>query len=193
VLRDAVRSIPLRAVYSSPLARAVETAVLIAEAHGLPVVTHAGLREIGVGEWEGLLMDEIEARYAEVLRNWWDRPHLTRIPGGETLDELRDRGILAMGEIRRHVPDGAVAVVAHGGVNKTIILTALGAPLASYWRIRQANACINVLDYDGERVRVLILNATAHLGALPPQETPPRGSARAGVSRPVKPSSPETW
>lgn len=171
----------------------METAALIAEAHGLPVVTHDGLREIGVGEWEGLLMDDIEVRYAEVLRNWWDRPHLTRIPGGETLDEMRDRGMRAMEEIRLRVPDGAAAVVAHGGVNKTIIFTALGAPLASYWRIRQANACINVLDYDGERARMLILNATAHLGALPPQEALPRGAAEARVSGSVKPPSPETW
>ena len=185
-------------MYSSPLARATETAALIAGDHGLPVLTHDGLREIGVGEWEGLLMDEIEVRYAEVLRNWWDRPHLTRIPGGETLDELRDRGVRAMEEIRRRVPDGAAAVVGHGGVNKTIIFTALGAPLASYWRIRQANACINVLEYDGERARVLILNATAHLSQRPGAMLPgrldsgqPQETGR--VSHSAKPSSPETW
>jgi broad specificity phosphatase PhoE len=167
--------------------------VVVAEAHGLPVIMHDGLREIGVGEWEGLLMDEIEQRYAQVLRDWWDRPHLTRIPGGETLDELRDRGMRAIAEIRSRVPDGEVAVVAHGGVNKTIILTALGAPLASYWRIRQANTCVNVLEYDGDRARVLILNATAHLGALPAQEATSHGAAGARVTRPAKPSSPETW
>jgi broad specificity phosphatase PhoE len=180
-------------VYSSPLARAKDTAAIVAGPHALPVVTRDGLREIGVGEWEGLLMDEIEQRYAQVLRDWWERPHLTRIPGGETLDELRDRAMRAIAEIRRQVPEGAAAVVAHGGVNKTIILTALGAPLSSYWRIRQTNTCINVLEYDGDRARVLILNATAHLGALEALEAAPQGAAGFGVSAPGKPVSPETW
>ena len=168
---------PLRAVYASPLSRAKETAVVVAEPRGLSVVVHDGLREIGVGEWEGLLTDEIEQRYAQVLRAWWDRPHLTRIPGGETLDELRERGMRAVGEIRTCFPDDAVAVVAHGGVNKTILLTALGAPLSSYWRIRQANTCVNVLEYDGDHTRVVILNATA----------------RGPVSGAESPPSPETW
>ena len=187
---------PLRAVYSSPLSRARDTASVVAEPHGLSVVVHDGLREIGVGEWEGLLMDEIEQRYAQVLREWWDRPPLTRIPGGETLDELRVRGMQAMTEIRGRVSDGAVAVVAHGGVNKTILLTALGASLASYWRIRQANTCINVLEYEGDRTRVVILNETAHLVALLAQHQVPSGTpaeARGPVSPIEKPPSPETW
>jgi len=167
-----------------------------AEPHRLPVIVLEGLREIDVGEWEGLLMDEIEQRYPEVLRAWWDRPHLTRIPGGETLDELRDRAMQAIAEIRPGVPDGAAAVVAHGGVNKTVLLTALGAPLSSYWRIRQANACVNVLEYDGARTRLEILNDTAHLAALPSFEPAPRGRAEA-MGRPVSGTaarpSPETW
>lgn len=184
-LRDALRAVRLRAVYSSPLDRAMATAAVVAEPHGLPVLVRDGLREIGVGQWEGLLLTEIERRYAQVLRDWWDRPHLTRIPGGETLEELRDRAVRAVAAIRADVGDGAAAVMAHGGVNKTILLTALGAPLSSYWRIRQANACINVLEFDGERVRVRVLNETGHLAALAPPDGPPR--RRVGLP------SRETW
>ena len=187
-MRDALRAVPLRAVCSSPLTRAKETAATVAAPHGLAVVLYDGLREIGVGEWEGLLTHEIEARYVRELRDWWERPHLTRIPGGETLDELRERGMQAIAEIRARFPDDAVAVVAHGGVNKTILLTALNAPLASYWRIRQANACINELVYDGDRTRVVILNATTHLAALPAE-----GSAQSRISGAGRRSSPETW
>jgi broad specificity phosphatase PhoE len=195
VLRDALRPLPLAAVYSSPLARAQETAAVVAAPRGLSPILHDGLREIGVGVWEGLLMDEIEQRYAQILREWWDRPHLTRIPGGETLDELRTRAMQAVGEIRARFPTGTVAVVAHGGVNKTILLTALGAPLASYWRIRQANTCINMLEYEDDRARVVILNHTAHLAALGPEEERSSGTLRAArrLTGSDRRPSPETW
>lgn len=161
--RDALRGIPLKAVYSSPLARARESADAIAQAHALSVVTVDGLSEIRVGEWEGLTVAEIEARYAEAVRDWYNTPHLARIPGGETIEELRARAVASMSEIvARHEGD-TIAIVAHGGVNKAIMLTALEAPLSSYWRLRQHNACINILEYEGERVRVLVINETSHL------------------------------
>lgn len=161
--RDALRNAPLRAVYSSPLARAQETAHIIAEPHGLPVTSMDGLSEIRVGEWEGLTTSEIEARYAEAVHQWYTTPHLARIPGGETIEEMRARAVAAFTEIRSRHPGQIVAIIAHGGVNKSIILTALGAPLASYWRIRQHNACINVLEYESARARVLLINETGHL------------------------------
>lgn len=161
--RDVLRDLPLRAVYSSPLARALDTAQAIAQPHRLPVIAVEGLSEIRVGEWEGLLVGEIEARYAAAVHQWYNAPHLARIPGGETIEEMRGRAVTAIEEIRRRHEGEAVAVVAHGGVNKTILLTALGVPLANYWRIRQHNACINVLEYEGDRVRVLVINETSHL------------------------------
>lgn len=63
----------------------------------------------------------------------------------------------------RHRGD-TIAVVAHGGVNKTILLTVLGAPLGHHWRIMQSNACINVLEVGGPTPRILALNQTLHLG-----------------------------
>jgi probable phosphoglycerate mutase len=122
-----------------------------------------GLSEIRVGEWEGLTTSEIEARYAEAVHQWYTTPHLARIPGGETIEEMRARAVAAFTEIRSRHPGQIVAIIAHGGVNKSIILTALGAPLASYWRIRQHNACINVLEYESARARVLLINETGHL------------------------------
>lgn len=162
---EALRAVPLRAVYSSPLARALATARVIAEPHGLPVVPVEGLREIRVGMWEGLTVAEIEAQYAEAAARWYATPHLTRIPGGETIAELQARAVTAVEAIRMRHAGQAVGVVAHGGVNKAIILAALGAPLSSYWRIRQHNGAISLVEYDGDRAVVLILNATAHLGS----------------------------
>lgn len=162
-LREALRSVPVRAVYSSPLERALTTAEVIAQGFALPVIAVPDLAEIRVGEWEGLLVGEIEARYPEAAHHWYNTPHLARIPGGETIEELRARAVRATETIRRRHNGEHVMVVAHGGVNKTILLTALGAPLENYWRIRQHNACINLLEYEGDRVRVVVLNETIHL------------------------------
>lgn len=163
-LRDALRAVPVRAVYSSPLTRALSTAEVIAAEFGLPVIAVPDLAEIRVGEWEGLLVGEIEARYPGAVHQWYSNPHLARIPGGETIAELRARAVHATEDIRRRHDGESVVVVAHGGVNKTILLTALGAPLESYWRIRQHNGCINLVEYAGDRSRVVILNETTHLG-----------------------------
>lgn len=172
-LREALRSAPLVAVYSSPLRRALDTARVIAEPHSLPVTPHEGLHEIRVGEWEGLTVAEIESRYVDALQQWHTTPHLARIPGGETIEEMRNRAAAALVEIRRRHESGRVAVVAHGGVNKAILLTLLGAPLSAYWRIRQHNGCINVLEYDGDRTRLLVMNETAHLAPRGDADAPP--------------------
>lgn len=80
-MRDALRDAPLQAVYSSPLARALDTAHVIAEPHNLPIRCIDGLSEIQVGEWEGLTIAEIETRYVEAVFQWYNIPYLARIPG----------------------------------------------------------------------------------------------------------------
>ncbi len=160
-----LRQLPLAAVYSSPLQRAQETAQALAEAHGLPLVLADGLRELHMGEWEDRLLDDLAVEDAERLQAWWDSPHTVRMPGGESLLEVQDRAVRAFWDLAARHEGQTIALVAHGGVNKTVLLALLGAPLASYWRIRQSNACINMIEVDGAQPRVIALNETAHLGA----------------------------
>ncbi len=149
---------PLRAIYASPLQRALDTAAQIAAPHALPVMPVPGLLEIHQGAWERLRLAEVQERFGEVLRAWWTTPATVRVPGGETIDEVRARAMTALRElVQRHAGE-TIAAVAHGGVNKTILLTLLGAPLTSYWRLRQGNGCINVLDVDDGHATLLVLN-----------------------------------
>lgn len=158
-----LRAVPLQAVYCSPLQRAHDTAVAVAAPHGLAVEPVADLREIAFGEWESLFSEEVEQRFGPVLQEWWQRPDQVQIPGAEPLVEVRERAVAALRMIVTRHRDDPVAVVAHGGVNKLILLTLLSAPLSSFWRLAQSNACINVLEFDGERGRVLVMNETTHL------------------------------
>jgi len=159
----ALRHVPFQAVYCSPLQRARDTAAAVAAPHGLTAVPEADLREMAFGAWESLFSEEVEQRFAPVLQEWWQRPDLALIPGAEPLGGARERAVAALRAIIGRHGDASVAVVAHGGVNKLILLTLLDAPLASFWRLAQSNACINVLEFDGDRARVLVVNDTTHL------------------------------
>jgi broad specificity phosphatase PhoE len=163
-LVDVLRTAPLVAVCSSPLVRAQETAQAVAAAHGLPLALIDGLRELDMGEWENRLLDDLAVEDGERLQAWWDAPHTVRPPGGESLVEMQERAVRAFWDLVGAHRGRAIALVAHGGVNKTILLALLGAPLASYWRIRQSNACINLVEVDGQHPRVITLNDTAPLG-----------------------------
>jgi broad specificity phosphatase PhoE len=101
------------AVYSSPLRRAFETAEIIAARHGLQPVPDAGLREVDVGEWQGLSREEVEQRFPEQHRRWlafgqgWD--------GGETYEEMGRRIVATLLEIARKHDGEAILCVTHGG------------------------------------------------------------------------------
>ena len=165
-LARALASHPLAAVYSSPLSRALHTAQAIAAPHGLPVRTVDLLREIGLGVWERLTELEINEKFGRVLEVRRLDP-LGVIPhGGETLAAVQARGMQAVSEIIARHPGETVAAVAHGAVNKMIILAALDAPHGSVFSIRQDNGAINVLEFAGGRARVMSLNETSHLDGL---------------------------
>lgn len=106
------------AIYTSDLARARETAELIAERARVPFILEPQLREIDVGEWQGLTHPEIEERFPDGMRNWRERGHGWE--DGETYDELADRVLAAIDRIVQTHPDGRVVVVGHGGTIRAI-------------------------------------------------------------------------
>jgi len=105
--------VPLQAVYSSALPRAVETASYVAGPHGVGVVTDPRLNEIDHGDWEGVA--EADLPDPDLYRRWREDPTSCTPPGGEPLSAVRDRAVAAMREIAaRHPAEvGLVAVVSH--------------------------------------------------------------------------------
>jgi len=101
------------AVYTSDLLRARETAEIIAARLGADVVALRELREIDVGEWQGLSWPEIEVQYPEGARRW----HLsgTGWESGETYEQLGERIVPVLARIAETHSGGRVLVVAHGG------------------------------------------------------------------------------
>jgi len=157
---------PLAAVYSSDLDRSCYCAERLAESHGLQVCQHAELRELHIGDWEGRTWAELLEAYPD---DWQARLRDLvnyRVPGGESLQDAADRIRPILSSILAAHPEGDVALVAHGGVNRIILLDAIGAPLDRAFSIEQDFGCLNIIDYfaDGNSV-VRLLNGRAHLEA----------------------------
>lgn len=170
--REQARSVALRladeavaAVFSSDLKRARETAERIAQPHGLPVSTDPRLREVFFGEWEGLQLQEVRERDPDLLAQWWHDSFRFRPPGGERLDQVRDRMCEALREAAGTYSDRTVVVVSHGGPIKAAICELLKMNTASFSRIRIDNGGLTTFRVSGslmDDATLEALNDTCH-------------------------------
>lgn len=152
------------AVYASDLERAHHTARIIAKRKGLPVHLHPGLREIDIGKWAGLTLEEITAHYADELEAWRQGDPNVRRGGGESYREAQERVVAAVEEIAANNDAGSqIAVVSHGGSLRALLAYVLGFPLSSLWRIQFANTSLSTIERYGPEWSVRQINDVCHL------------------------------
>ena len=153
----------IRALYSSDLQRASQTAEVVAGALGVEARIDAAWREIDVGRWAGWRRDEIREKFAEEWQRIADGEDLPR-GGGETFGAFSLRIVGALDRIRERHAGETVAVVTHGGVIRAVLLHVLGLP---WLRIREVsavgNTAINDLSWSGTEWVVAGRNLTTHL------------------------------
>lgn len=143
--RHAFRDLSLHRILCSDLMRSHETARIIAEQRIEIVQPLAGLREIDLGAWDGLAIDEVRCRYPGEYRKRGEEPVAYRTPGGESFADLADRVIPLFEEIVRSM-SGNVVIVGHAGVNRVILCHVLGLPLERLFRLGQDYGCLNVIE-----------------------------------------------
>jgi probable phosphoglycerate mutase len=160
--RIAVEWLP-SAIYSSPLSRAVKTAEVIAGHFNLQVQVHPGLIDIDYGQWMGLTPDEVQERWPKVIDDWYNKPASIRIPGGETLEELRLRALGAIDDLAACHKDQTIILVGHTVINRIILLGVLGLSNDRFWRLRQDTCAINCFEAEGGDFTLVSLNDTCHL------------------------------
>ena len=151
------------AVYTSPLSRSVKTAESIAKHYDLKVQIHPGLADIDYGEWQGLSPEEASQRWPEEIDAWYNHPHLARIPGGETLDDLRARLMQTVNELATRHTGETIVLVGHTVINRIILLGILGLGNDRFWRIKQDTCAINVFEAEAGDFVLVSLNDTCHL------------------------------
>lgn len=157
--------VPLLALYTSPLQRALDTASAIGAAVGLEPLCDERLKEVGVGEATGVNWEEITTRWPhlEVLaqRGEFVVPH---IPGAESVASFCGRVADFAAMLCAQHAEGDVAVVSHGGTLRAYLGRLLGIPDGAYVGLRFGNASISRVRYRAAgRVDVTLLNDRCHL------------------------------
>ena len=132
---ELVETASLTAVYSSPLRRALETAVAVASRIGLEAVPLEELREVDVGGWTGLSRAEAESRFPDAFRRWLDGGEGWE--DGETYADMAARAVGAVLRIAEAHPGGEVLVVSHGGPIRAIQAAAAGMDVHAYRKLHR--------------------------------------------------------
>ncbi|MBI3740875.1 MAG: histidine phosphatase family protein, partial [Chloroflexi bacterium] len=141
--------LPIRAIYSSPLERAVDTAQAIAQCQKLDVQIREELGETQTGEWTGKLIKDING--SETWKKIQTQPVGVPLPGGESIDQVQARLSQSIDAIIAAHPHEIVAVVSHADPLKAAIAHYLGLDLNQFQRIAIDPAAVSILFFGGER------------------------------------------
>lgn len=148
-LAEALKDVPLKAVYSSPLERAVETANPIAESHRLKIFQEPDLMDTQVGKWQGRSWKVLRLTKAwKIVQN---APSRFRFPEGESFPETQLRIVNVLERIAQthKKPQDVVAVVFHADPIKLAVSHFLGLPLDHFQRLGCDTGSLTAL-YTGE-------------------------------------------
>lgn len=153
----------IEAVWSSPLARARDTATIIAAPHRLAVQESDAFREMGFGEWEGLTRDEVRERFPDAHRAWAETPHEAAWPGAETLAMVRARALAGLGALRAAHTGQTICLVSHGITGRLLILEALGLGPDRLWSFQLSSTGISELEFRDDWTTLHRMNSLIHL------------------------------
>jgi broad specificity phosphatase PhoE len=152
----------LEAIYSSPLKRALDTANFVARYQKIGVQVTDGLIDFDYGEWQSLPEQEAKSLYPTLHNEWHNNPHKVKMPGGESLEDVRERAIGVVNDALSKY-QGCVVLVSHRVVNKVLICFLLGLDNSYFWNIKQDVGGITIFDYVGGRFVLTRHNDTSYL------------------------------
>jgi probable phosphoglycerate mutase len=157
--RGRLRRVAFCRIVASDLIRARETAEIIAAGTRQRVEPVPGLREIHLGSWENKPLAEIRDSFHDQWRARGEDLAGFRPPGGESFNDLQGRVVPIVNGIMAAAA-GDVLAVAHAGVNRVLLCTVLGIPLARLFNIDQDPVALNIVDFEVSRTRVRVINLT---------------------------------
>ncbi len=167
-LATRLNNVPIAAIYSSPLERAIDTAQAIAICQRLEVQVRHDLGEFRTGEWTGKLIKELEG--TETWKKLQMSPAGVRLPGGESIDEVQKRMVDTIDLIIRSHPNQVVAVVSHADPLKAAIAHYLRMDLNHYQSIIINPASVSVFFFDDQlNPAIFRLNDTGNLPTFKPE------------------------
>ena len=149
--------------YASDLKRAMQTAAAVAKRIGKEPVPDEGLREIFLGEWEGLHTAELAERFPKAWQSWTVEPTWDLVPGGEGGTVFETRVHTTLDRILARHPHGDVLVVTHGGVIQVALHRVVGRPSQGLFPFRIQNTSISIIEKRSGRLVISSVNDMGHL------------------------------
>lgn len=155
--REWLSDVPLTRIISSDLSRCMETAGIIAANRSMDIAPLAGLREIHLGQWDGMSFHQVKERWPDAFRKRGGDIARFRPPGGENFLDLQQR-VVPVFEKAVDQADKNILIVTHAGVNRMILCHLLGMPPENLFRIAQGWGAMNLIDRQATGDRVQSLN-----------------------------------
>jgi probable phosphomutase (TIGR03848 family) len=156
-IAEILKASPIKAIYSSPLERAVETAEPLSEALGLAIQLRPGLLDTDVGDWEGQSLKNL--RKLPVWKQVQEQPSQVRFPGGESFLETQERLVREIDQLRKpHKPKDMLVVVFHADPIKLVLAHFLGLPLDNFQKLSVAAGSVSILTVGKSGGMLVALN-----------------------------------
>lgn len=163
-LAQRLAPVPLHAVYSSDLARTMETARILVTKRSMPLVATPELREMAYGKWEGMTRKEIQATYPIEFSEYMKGDVSFIPPGGEGPLQLMSRLTPFVDRLSRaHGPQENILLVAHGGSLRALVVLLLGLPPHVFWRFPVGHASVSIVTTYPNTTTLDLWNDLAHL------------------------------
>ena len=179
-LAEKLAHTPIKAIYSSPLERAIETALPLAKAKGLTIHKRSDVGEVRYGEWTGKSLKALaRTKLWQVVQK---QPSAMQFPEGETLRDVQSRAVNEIEKIAAAHPKDMVAIFSHGDIIKLVLAHYLGMPLDMFQRLAVNTASVSVVQRQGSMPLVMKVNDQVNV-KKEKTETKETGKQRKQVSR----------
>jgi len=153
-----------KAVFCSPLQRAVATAQPLCEAVGLTPQLRDGLKEIAYGQWEGKTSEQVNREFHDEYVRWLADPGWNAPTGGERGVDVARRSSTVLEELERTQPSGNVLVVSHKATVRIMLCSLLGIDVGRYRdRLNMPVAALSIVEMTGQGPLLKVLGDRTHL------------------------------
>jgi probable phosphomutase (TIGR03848 family) len=168
-LGEALKDVPIKAVYSSPLERAMETAGPIVKTRRLKIISEPDLMDIDFGKWQGRSWKVL--RLTKAWKIVQSAPSRFRFPEGESFPEAQLRIVNVLERIvHKHKQHDVIAVVFHADPIKLVISHFLGLPLDHFQRLGCETGSLSLLSVGESGAGLVKLNQHPPFVFLPKEK-----------------------
>lgn len=164
LLGERLKDVNFTEVISSPSGRTIETAKLICGERNLSVTKDASIMEMDMGPWQGLMKDDIKAKYRDGYECFMARPDLYQNEGAETFIDIYKRAEDFLDKLKNSNKSGSLLIVTHGLFIKALFLVIKGIEIKDFWTEPTVDGTsLSIVKIDGKETRLVLEGDMSHV------------------------------